>query len=64
MKLGMAVRAYNPSTQEMEAEGPEIQSHPQLCNEFEASLKYMEPCPLRAPTTEKREKLTKCGQIW
>ena len=42
-KLGLVTHAYNPSTQEMEAGGSEVQSPPQLHSKFEASLGYMRP---------------------
>lgn len=57
MKLGMKVQAFNPSTQEIKAEEPEVQSHPQVWNEFEASLKYLGPCPLQAPQKKNEKSL-------
>lgn len=38
------MHAYNPSTWNVEAGGPEVWSHLQLCFEFDASLGYRKPC--------------------
>lgn len=43
-KPGMLMRAYYPSTQEMEAGRLGVQDPPQLHSEFEASLGCMTPC--------------------
>lgn len=40
----MLMRAYYPSTQEMEAGRLGVQDPPQLHSEFEASLGCMTPC--------------------
>lgn len=38
MKPHTIAQGYNPSTQEVEEERSEIQGHPQLSSEFEATL--------------------------
>lgn len=40
----MAEHACNPSTQEVEARGPEVQGPPRPRSESEARLGYMRPC--------------------
>lgn len=42
-KLGRMVNAYNPTSQEIEAGGSEVQSQPQLHKGFKARLGYMTP---------------------
>lgn len=34
----------NPSSQEREEQGLEVQGHPLLCDEFKVTLGYMRPC--------------------
>lgn len=43
-KLGVVMYDCNPSTNEVGAEGAEIQGHLLLHSEFEASWGYMRPC--------------------
>ena len=42
-KQGMVVHASNLSTWEVEAEGSEVQGHPQLHSEIEVGQEYMRP---------------------
>lgn len=43
-ELGMVVCTQNPSAQELEAGGSEVEVHSQLHNKFETSLDPMRPC--------------------
>lgn len=37
------MHAYDPSTEEIEAEGSEVQGRPQLYSKFKACMGYMRP---------------------
>lgn len=56
MKTGHGTCICNSSTQQVEAEGPEVHNHPQLPGEFKASLSYISSCLKRSTRTTKKFK--------
>lgn len=61
----LAARAYNPSIQELEIERPEeMQAHPLLPTELEASLGYIGP-DVKTKSRQNKEKIYafySCGE--
>lgn len=60
-KLGMGVHTRNPRSWEEDAEGLEVQNHPPLRREFEASLGNMRFCLNPTPIATLKKEFDKVG---